>query len=60
MVCGDDDSAGSMISMSAGAAFDVSGIANSRKSGVELAKECVGDGGGLKKLNQLVEYTSQF
>ena len=59
-LAGKHESAGSMISMTAGAALYVSGIANSLKSGVELAKECVGDGGGLKKLNQLVEYTSQF
>ena len=52
--------ASSMICMTAGAALYVSDIANSLESGVELAKRSVESGEGLKKLNQLVEFTSQF
>ena len=57
---GEHKKASSMICMTAGAALYVSGIANSLESGVELAKSSVESGEGLKKLNQLVEFTSQF
>ena len=57
---GDHKKASSMICMTAGAALYVSDIANSLESGVELAKRSVESGEGLKKLNQLVEFTSQF
>ena len=57
---GEHKKASSMICMTAGAALYVSGIANSLESGVELAKRSVESGEGLKKLNQLIEFTSQF
>jgi len=57
---GEHKKASSMICMTAGAALYVSGIANSLESGVELAKRSVENGEGLKKLNQLIEFTSQF
>ena len=57
---GEHKKASSMICMTAGAALYVSNIANSLESGVELAKRSVESGEGLKKLNQLVEFTSQF
>ena len=57
---GEHKKASSMICMTAGAALYVSGIANSLESGVELAKRSVESGEGLKKLNQLVEFTSQL
>ena len=57
---GEHKKASSMICMTAGAALYVSDIANSLESGVELAKRSVECGEGLKKLNQLVEFTSQF
>ena len=57
---GEHKKASSMICMTAGAALYVSDIANSLESGVELAKRSVESGEGLKKLNQLVEFTSQF
>ena len=57
---GEHKKASSLICMTAGAALYVSDIANSLESGVELAKRSVESGEGLKKLNQLVEFTSQF
>ena len=57
---GEHKKASSMICMTAGAALYVSDIANSLESGVELAKRSLESGEGLKKLNQLVEFTSQF
>ena len=57
---GEHKKASSMICMTAGAALYVSDIANSLESGVELAKRSVESGEGLKKLNQLLEFTSQF
>ena len=57
---GEHKKASSMICMTAGAALYVSDIANSLELGVELAKRSVESGEGLKKLNQLVEFTSQF
>ena len=57
---GEHKKASSMICMTAGATLYVSDIANSLESGVELAKRSVESGEGLKKLNQLVEFTSKF
>ncbi len=52
--------ASSMISMAAGAALYVSEVSSSLGAGIRLANECVKDGGGIEKLNQLVEYSSKF
>ena len=49
-----------MISMAAGAALYVSEVSSSLEAGIILANECVKDGGGIEKLNQLVEYSSKF
>ena len=57
---GEHEKASSMICMTAGAALYVSDIAGSLEAGVELAKSSLESGAGLKKLNQLVEFTSQF
>ena len=57
---GEHDKASSMICMTAGAALYLSDIASSLEAGVELAKGSLESGAGLKKLNQLVEFTSQF
>ena len=57
---GQREEAGAMISMAAGAALYVSEVSDSLKSGINLAHECVNDGGGIEKLNQLVEYSSKF
>ena len=57
---GDHEQASAMVSMAAGAALYVSDIANSLESGVDLAKSCVELGGGIEKLNQLVEFTTQI
>ena len=57
---GEHEKASSMICMTAGAALYLSDIAGSLEAGVELAKSSLESGAGLKKLNQLVEFTSQF
>ncbi len=57
---GQREEAGAMISMAAGAALYVSEVSDSLKSGINLAHECVNDGGGIEKLNQFVEYSSKF
>lgn len=57
---GEHEKASSMICMTAGAALYLSDIASSLEAGVELAKSSLESGAGLKKLNQLVEFTSQF
>ena len=56
----DHQEASSMISMAAGAALYVSEVSSSLEAGIRLANECVKDGGGIEKLNQLVEYSSKF
>ena len=38
----------------------ISDIADSLDSGVQLAKDCIKEGGGIKKLNQLIDYSSTF
>ena len=57
---GQREEASAMISMAAGAALYVSEVSDSLLSGINLAHECVNDGGGKEKLNQLVEYSSKF
>ena len=57
---GEHEKASSMICMTAGAALYLSDIVSSLEAGVELAKSSLESGAGLKKLNQLVEFTSQF
>ena len=49
-----------MVSMTAGAALYVSGISGNLEDGINLAKDCVAEGRGMTKLNQLVEFSSQF
>ena len=57
---GKKEEAGSMIAMAAGAALYVSEVSDSLQTGISLAHECVNDGGGIEKLNQLIEYSSKF
>ena len=57
---GEHEEASAMVAMAAGAALYISDIADSLDSGVELAKDCIKEGGGIIKLNQLVEFSSKF
>ena len=57
---GEHKTAGAMVSMTAGAALYVSGISGNLEDGINLAKDCVAEGRGMTKLNQLVEFSSQF
>ena len=57
---GEHEEASAMVAMTAGAALYISDIADSLDSGVELAKDCIKEGGGIIKLNQLVEFSSKF
>ena len=57
---GEHEKASAMIAMTAGAALYISDIADSLDSGVQLAKDCIKEGGGIKKLNQLIDYSSTF
>ena len=57
---GEHEEASAMVAMTAGAALYISDIVDSLDSGVELAKDCIKEGGGIIKLNQLVEFSSKF
>ena len=57
---GEHEEASAMVAMAAGAALYISDIADSLDSGVELAKDCIKEGGGIIKLNQLVQFSSKF
>ena len=57
---GEHEEVSAMVAMTAGAALYISDIADSLDSGVELAKDCIKEGGGIIKLNQLVEFSSKF
>ena len=57
---GEHEEASAMVAMTAGAALYISNIADSLESGMNLAKDCIEEGGGIKKLNQLVEFSSKF
>ncbi len=57
---GEQEEASAMVAMTAGAALYISDIADSLDSGVELAKDCIKEGGGIIKLNQLVKFASKL
>ena len=57
---GKHEEASAMVAMTAGAALYISDVTDSLDSGVKLAKECIKEGGGIKKLNQLIDYSSKF
>lgn len=57
---GEHEEASAMVAMTAGAALYISDVTDSLDSGVKLAKECIKEGGGIKKLNQLIDYSSKF
>ena len=57
---GEDKAASAMVAMAAGAALYISDISDSLDSGVELAKDCIKEGGGIAKLNELIDFSSKF
>ena len=57
---GEHEEASAMVAMTAGAALYISDVTDSLDFGVKLAKECIKEGGGIKKLNQLIDYSSKF
>ena len=57
---GEHEEASAMVAMTAGAALYISDIADSLDSGVELAKDCIKEGGGISKLNELIDFSSKF
>jgi len=46
--------------MAAGAALYVSGISDSLRSGIDQARSSLNDAGGIRKLNQLVEFSKKL
>jgi anthranilate phosphoribosyltransferase len=52
--------ASSMIAMNAGAALYVSGVTVSLEQGVIIAMECIKDGKGLKKLDELISFSQSL
>ena len=52
--------ASSMIAMNAGAALYVSGVSVSLEQGVIIAMECIKDGKGLKKLDELISFSQSL
>ena len=59
-LCGEHKEASAMVAMAAGAALYISDISDSLDSGVELAKDCIKEGGGVSKLNELIDFSSKF
>lgn len=57
---GEHKAASAMVAMAAGAALYISDISDSLDSGVELAKDCIKEGGGVSKLNELIDFSSKF
>jgi len=57
---GEHEEASSMVSMAAGAALYVSGISDSLRSGIDQARSSLNDAGGIRKLNQLVEFSKKL
>ena len=55
-----NQAASSMIAMNAGAALYVSGVSVSLKQGVIIAMECIKDGKGLKKLDELISFSQSL
>ena len=57
---GEHKQASEMVSMAAGAALYVSGVADSLHSGIDQARSSLQDEGGVEKLNQLVEFSKKL
>jgi len=55
-----NQAASSMIAMNAGAALYVSGVSVSLEQGVIIAMECIKDGKGLKKLDELISFSQSL
>ena len=56
----DNEAAGDIVALNAGAAIYVAGLAEDLKAGVEQAQAILRSGAALEKLDQLAAYTSQF
>lgn len=56
----DNEAAGDIVALNAGAAIYVAGLAEDLKAGVEQAQAILRSGAALEKLDQLADYTSQF
>ena len=55
-----NQAASSMIAMNAGAALYVSGVSVSLEQGVIIAMECIKDGKGVKKLDELISFSQSL
>lgn len=56
----ENEAAGDIVALNAGAAIYVAGLAEDLKAGVEQAQAILRSGAALEKLDQLAAYTSQF
>lgn len=57
---GEKSSRRDIVLLNAGATIYLSGIANSLKEGISLAKESIDSGAAMKKLNELIEFTNSM
>ena len=57
---GENQAATQMVAMTSGAALYVAGVAGSLKEGIDLSLQNITEGRGLKKLDELVEYSQSL
>ena len=57
---GENQAATQMVAMTSGAALYVAGVAGSLKEGIDMSLHNISEGRGLKKLDELVEYSQSL
>ncbi len=57
---GENQAATQMVAMTSGAALYVAGLAGSLKEGIDMSLHNISEGRGLKKLDELVEYSQSL
>ena len=57
---GENQAATQMVAMTSGAALYVAGLARSLKEGIDMSLQNISEGRGLKKLDELVEYSQSL
>ena len=57
---GENQAATQMVAMTSGAALYVAGVARSLKEGIDMSLHNISEGRGLKKLDELVEYSQSL
>ena len=57
---GENQAAAQMVAMTSGAALYVAGLAGTLKEGIDMSLQSISEGGGIEKLEELVEHSKSL